>query len=83
MAATDRSKKTEVLAEEELEDLALMTAMKEALQSGIATEDEKSEFESWLSQLGIAIHKITFHTSISKPNKIFYPINTSNSSPLH
>ena len=52
MKVVNTNRKTKVLVKKELEDLALMNAMKEGLQSGIATEQEKSEFESWLSQSG-------------------------------
>lgn len=50
MKAVNTNKKTKVLAKKKQEDLALMTAIKEGLQSGIVTEQEKSEFEAWLSQ---------------------------------
>jgi hypothetical protein len=39
-----------VFAEDE-EDVALLMAMKEGMKSGIATEQEKSDFESFLSGL--------------------------------
>ncbi|WP_426291741.1 hypothetical protein ACN9ML_16430 [Dyadobacter endophyticus] len=40
---------TERVLSEEDEDTALMAAMEEGLESGIATEQEKKDFESFLS----------------------------------
>ncbi|WP_342083097.1 hypothetical protein [Dyadobacter sp. OTU695] len=40
---------TERVLSEEEEDVALMAAMEEGLKSGIATEQEKNDFESFLS----------------------------------
>lgn len=40
---------TEHVLSEDEEDLALLTAMKEGMKEGIATEQEKSDFESFLS----------------------------------
>lgn len=40
---------TERVLSEEDEDTALMAAMEEGLKSGIATEQEKKDFESFLS----------------------------------
>lgn len=52
MATFNSSKKEKVLIEEEQEDVALIAAIKEGLQSGIATEQEKNDFESFLLILG-------------------------------
>jgi len=40
---------TERVLTEEEEDVALMAAMEEGLKSGIATEQEKKDFETFLS----------------------------------
>ncbi len=40
---------TERVLSEDEEDIALMAAMEEGLKSGIATEQEKNDFESFLS----------------------------------
>ena len=40
---------TERVLSEEEEDVALMAAMEEGVESGIATEQEKNDFESFLS----------------------------------
>lgn len=40
---------TEHVLSEDEEDLALLMAMKEGMKSGIATEQEKNDFESFLS----------------------------------
>lgn len=40
---------TERVLSEEEEDIALMAAMEEGLKSGIVTEQDKKEFESFLS----------------------------------
>ena len=40
---------TERVLSEEEEDIALMAAIEEGLKSGIATEQEKKDFESFLS----------------------------------
>ena len=40
---------TEHVFSEDEEDLALLMAMKEGMKSGIATEQEKNDFESFLS----------------------------------
>ena len=47
----DSNKKTKTLIEEEQEEIALMAAMEEGMKGGIATEEEKREFESWLARI--------------------------------
>ncbi|MBO9612309.1 MAG: hypothetical protein J7619_06420 [Dyadobacter sp.] len=44
MKTVNTNKSVDTSVEEEQEDIALM----DALQSGLATEDEKRDFESWL-----------------------------------
>ena len=48
MKTVNTNKSVDTSVEEEQEDIALMVAMMDALQSGLATEDEKRDFESWL-----------------------------------
>lgn len=52
---------TERVLSKEEEDIALMVAMEEGLKSGIATEQEKNDFESFLSGNSLSSMSIPRH----------------------
>ncbi|HWV30397.1 MAG TPA: hypothetical protein VN038_12110 [Dyadobacter sp.] len=55
---------TERVLSKEEEDIALMVAMEEGLKSGIATEQEKNDFESFLSGNSLSSMSIPRHFSL-------------------